>query len=53
MLNAIKILKDSDKLINFKRNAKLQANKFDVHNIVPNYEDIYKRTLEKQSKKDL
>ena len=34
-------------------NAKLQANKFDVHNIVPNYEDIYKRTLQKQSKKDL
>ena len=46
--NAIKILEDSSKLLNFKKNAKLQANKFDVHNIVPNYEDIYKRTLEKQ-----
>ena len=45
--NAIKILEDSSKLLNFKKNAKLQANKFDVHNIVPNYEDIYKRTLEK------
>lgn len=43
--NAIKILKDSTKLINFKKNAKQQANKFDVHNIVPHYEDIYKRTL--------
>ena len=46
--NAIKILEDSSRLLNFKKNAKLQANKFDVHNIVPNYEDIYKRTLEKQ-----
>ena len=45
--NAIKILEDSSRLQNFKKNAKLQANKFDVHNIVPNYEDIYKRTLEK------
>ena len=43
--NAIKILKDSTKLINFKKNAKQQANKFDVHNIVPHYEDIYKKTL--------
>ena len=47
--NAIKILKDSTKLINFKKNAKHQANKFDVHNIVPHYEDIYKRTLSNQS----
>ena len=47
--NAIKILKDSTKLINFKKNAKQQANKFDVHNIVPHYEDIYNRTLSNQS----
>jgi glycosyltransferase involved in cell wall biosynthesis len=46
--NAIKILEDSGKLMNFKKNAKQQANKFDVHNIVPSYEDIYKRTLAKQ-----
>ena len=46
--NAIKILEDSAKLVNFKKNAKQQANKFDVHNIVPSYEDIYKRTLAKQ-----
>jgi hypothetical protein len=46
--NAIKILEDSTKLMNFKKNAKQQANKFDVHNIVPSYEDIYKRTLAKQ-----
>ena len=51
--NAIKILEDSSRLLNFKKNAKLQANKFDVHNIVPNYEDIYKRTLEKQPQKFL
>lgn len=47
--NAINILKDSTKLINFKKNAKQQANKFDVHNIVPHYEDIYKKTLSNQS----
>ena len=46
--NAIKILEDSAKLMNFKKNAKQQANKFDVHNIVPSYEDIYKRTLANQ-----
>ena len=46
--NAIKILESSTKLINFKKNAKLQANKFDVHNIVPIYEGVYKKTLEKQ-----
>ena len=46
--NAIKILEDSAKLMNFKKNAKQQANKFDVHNIVPSYEDIYKRTLVNQ-----
>jgi glycosyltransferase involved in cell wall biosynthesis len=46
--NAIKILEDSTKLMNFKKNAKQQANKFDVHNIVPSYEDIYKRTLANQ-----
>ena len=43
--NAIRILEDSDNLIKFKKNAKIQANKFDVHNIVPSYEDIYRRTL--------
>jgi len=46
--NAIKILEDSTKLMNFKMNAKQQANKFDVHNIVPSYEDIYTRTLGNQ-----
>ena len=46
--NAIKILEDSTKLMNFKKNAKQQANKFNVHNIVPSYEDIYKRTLANQ-----
>ncbi|MDB2322063.1 N-acetyl-alpha-D-glucosaminyl L-malate synthase BshA [Flavobacteriaceae bacterium] len=46
--NTIKILEDSTKLMNFKKNARQQANKFDVHNIVPSYEDIYKRTLANQ-----
>jgi N-acetyl-alpha-D-glucosaminyl L-malate synthase BshA len=45
--NAIKILKNSENLIKFKKNAKIQANKFDVHNIVPSYENIYRMTLEK------
>ncbi|WP_339755642.1 N-acetyl-alpha-D-glucosaminyl L-malate synthase BshA [uncultured Winogradskyella sp.] len=43
--NAIKILKDSNTLNQFKVNAKTQSQKFDLHNIVPMYENIYKKTL--------
>jgi len=43
--NAIKILKESNTLNQFKVNAKTQSQKFDLHNIVPMYENIYKKTL--------
>ena len=43
--NALKILANTDTLNQFKANAKLQSKKFDLHNIVPMYEAIYKKTL--------
>jgi len=43
--NAIKLLKDEALLAKFKINAKTQAKKFDIHNIVPQYEAIYEKTL--------
>ena len=43
--NAIHILSDAERLSAFKENARTEAEKFDIHNIVPQYEAIYKRTL--------
>jgi N-acetyl-alpha-D-glucosaminyl L-malate synthase BshA len=43
--NALRILKDSDTLAKFKANAKAQSLKFDIHEIVPQYERIYNETL--------
>jgi len=43
--NALKILSDIDTLNQFKANAKVQSQKFDLHNIVPMYEKIYEETL--------
>jgi N-acetyl-alpha-D-glucosaminyl L-malate synthase BshA len=43
--NALHILKNEDLLTTFKANAKAQASKFDIHEIVPQYEAIYKNTL--------
>ncbi|OIQ28540.1 MAG: N-acetyl-alpha-D-glucosaminyl L-malate synthase BshA [Bacteroidetes bacterium MedPE-SWsnd-G2] len=45
--NAIHILENSERLKLFKASAKLEASKFDIHSIVPVYEDIYKRTTSK------
>lgn len=45
--NAIYILSDATRLNTFKQNAKTEALKFDIHNIVPQYEAIYERTLKK------
>ncbi|MCA0153157.1 N-acetyl-alpha-D-glucosaminyl L-malate synthase BshA [Winogradskyella vincentii] len=45
--NALRILKDKDVLNTFKKNAKTQSKKFDIHNIVPRYEAIYEETLSK------
>ncbi len=45
--NAINILKDDTELNRFKTNAKEQAAKFDILQIVPQYEAIYEATLAK------
>lgn len=43
--NAIYILSDETRLKQFKENAKKESRKFDIQNIVPQYEAIYERTL--------
>ncbi|MBC7866182.1 MAG: N-acetyl-alpha-D-glucosaminyl L-malate synthase BshA [Gloeobacteraceae cyanobacterium ES-bin-316] len=43
--NAISILKDDKTLQTFKANALAQAKKFDIRNIVPLYEKLYKRLM--------
>ncbi|MFC4263491.1 N-acetyl-alpha-D-glucosaminyl L-malate synthase BshA [Ferruginibacter yonginensis] len=43
--NAIKILKDDAVYATFKANALLQAQRFDIENIVPQYEAMYQRII--------
>lgn len=43
--NALAILKDDATLLQFKSNALAQAKKFDIENIVPLYEALYKRVI--------
>jgi N-acetyl-alpha-D-glucosaminyl L-malate synthase BshA len=45
--NAITILENEDVLKTFKMNAADQAKKFDIHHIVPIYEQLYNRFLMK------
>jgi Rod binding domain-containing protein len=45
--NAIYILSDSERLSQFKINAKRECKKFDIHSVVPKYESIYIETLKK------
>lgn len=45
--NAISILKNDDVLRRFKIQARESAKRFDIHNIVPQYEKIYEDTLKK------
>jgi len=45
--NALSILSDENTLQTFKNNARKEALKFDLHNIVPQYEAIYEDTLAK------
>ncbi|WP_250436433.1 N-acetyl-alpha-D-glucosaminyl L-malate synthase BshA [Hanstruepera flava] len=45
--NAISILSEEAVLRQFKEQAKQQAQKFNIHNIVPKYEAIYENTLSK------
>ena len=44
--NALKIIKDKDVLIRFKKGAQLTSNKFDIQKIVPFYEAIYEEALQ-------
>jgi L-malate glycosyltransferase len=46
-LNALKILKDDATLESFKANAYQVSKKFDIHHILPLYEDIYQQALDK------
>jgi len=50
--NAIYVLSDTERLRTFKENARKEAEKFDIHNIVPQYEAIYQRTLSRCLIKD-
>ena len=43
--NAIHILSDESRLKTFKSKAREEAARFDIHHIVPQYEDIYKETI--------
>jgi N-acetyl-alpha-D-glucosaminyl L-malate synthase BshA len=47
--NALKILENSDTHQSFKRKAKENALRFETKSIVPLYEEIYKKSLEKQN----
>ena len=46
-MNAIRILEDDKTLETFKVNARKEAAKFDIKNIVPLYEELYERALVK------
>jgi len=43
--NALTILSDESSLKQFKMNALQQAKKFDINNIVPEYEELYKKCI--------
>jgi N-acetyl-alpha-D-glucosaminyl L-malate synthase BshA len=47
--NAMKILKDKETHDSFKANALVQAKKFDIDNIVPQYEKLYDRLVKEVS----
>jgi L-malate glycosyltransferase len=49
--NAIEILKDNNKLEAYKKEARLQASRFDINNIVPAYEVLYKNVVSRSAKK--
>ncbi|MBK9330577.1 MAG: N-acetyl-alpha-D-glucosaminyl L-malate synthase BshA [Sphingobacteriales bacterium] len=46
-LKSMELLKDDAKLAQFKKNAFAQAQKFDIRNILPLYEDFYQKIREK------
>ncbi|TRO66443.1 N-acetyl-alpha-D-glucosaminyl L-malate synthase BshA [Christiangramia sabulilitoris] len=43
--SAISILEDPEKLVQFKKQAGEAAQKFDINNIVPMYEELYQKAL--------
>jgi N-acetyl-alpha-D-glucosaminyl L-malate synthase BshA len=43
---ALEILEDNTRLEEFKRQARIQAEKFDINNIVPAYELLYKKVIQ-------
>ena len=45
--NAIYILEDENRLLNFRKNALENAHKFNIENIVPVYEEYYMEIIEK------
>ena len=45
--NALELLLDEEKLNKFKKQAKKQAQLFNIDKVVTEYEDIYKRALTK------
>lgn len=47
--NALKILSDDTVLAEFKKNALSVAEKFDIKNILPLYEDLYQKAINKYS----
>lgn len=44
--NAIKILQNNDTLLTFKENALKSAQKFDIQNILPLYEEVYQKAIQ-------
>ena len=48
---AVDLLKDEEKLAQFKQQAFEQASRFDIHNIVPQYEKLYSRFCEMEDGK--
>jgi N-acetyl-alpha-D-glucosaminyl L-malate synthase BshA len=46
--NALKILRDSSVLATFKKNALEVAKQFDIKKILPLYEDLYKKAINKE-----
>jgi len=47
--NALKILKKDDVLLKFKKDALSIAKRFDIKNILPLYEDLYEKAINKYS----
>lgn len=43
--NALKLLKNDEMLSEFKRNARVQANEFDIGKVLPQYEALYEKVV--------